>query len=75
MALACHWEVPIAVTRARTVVALVLLAVGVVWIAQGTGALQGSSFMVGDARWAVAGGVCIALGMVLLLAGRIVPRR
>ena len=47
-----------------------LLAVGLVWIAQGTGLLRGSSFMVGDPRWAIAGAVLVVLGLVALVNAR-----
>lgn len=51
--------------RTRWVLAIGLAAIGLVWIGQGTGLLQGSSFMVGDPRWAVAGIVLLAGGLVL----------
>ena len=51
--------------RTRWIVAVGLTATGVVWIGQGIGLLQGSSFMVGDPRWAVAGVVLVAGGLVL----------
>ena len=41
--------------RTRWAVIAVLVLVGAVWIGQGTGILQGSSFMVGDPFWAFAG--------------------
>jgi len=47
------------------VVALLLAAVGLVWIGQGLGILRGSSFMVDDVRWAIAGVVLVAAGAVL----------
>ena len=43
----------------------VVMLVGLVWIGQGTGLLQGSSFMVGDPLWAV-------VGLTLVVAGGIV---
>jgi hypothetical protein len=46
----------------RLILPIVLVAVGTVWIAQGLGFLQGSSFMVGDARWAAAGVVVAMVG-------------
>jgi hypothetical protein len=52
---------------ARVVVGVVLLAVGLVWIFQGTGAL-GGSFMSGEAIWAVIG-VVVGLAGVALLVG------
>ena len=49
--------------RTRWIVAALIAAVGLVWIGQGLGILRGSSFMVGDDRWAAAG-----LGMMAIAA-------
>jgi hypothetical protein len=46
-------------------IATALAASGLVWIGQGLGILRGSSFMVGDPRWAIAGGLLVA-GAALL---------
>lgn len=51
--------------RTRWILAVGLAAVGLVWIGQGLGLLQGSSFMVDDIRWAVAGAVLLIAGAVL----------
>lgn len=51
--------------RTRWTVALALAAIGLVWLGQGLGILGGSSFMVDDARWAIAGVVLIAGGVML----------
>jgi hypothetical protein len=51
--------------RSRTILAVVLVAAGLVWIGQGTNLLQGSSFMVGDGRWAVIGGATLIAGLVV----------
>jgi hypothetical protein len=51
--------------RTRWTAAFALAAIGLVWIGQGLGFLGGSSFMVGDARWAIAG-VVLATGGLLL---------
>jgi hypothetical protein len=51
--------------RARWVAIAVLVLVGLVWIGQGTGLLQGSSFMVGDPFWAVVGVVLLVAAAVL----------
>ena len=48
--------------RSRLILPIVLVAVGIVWVAQGTGVLRGGSFMVGDPRWAVAGVVLALFG-------------
>ena len=57
----------------RTVIAAVLLAVGGIWIAQGTGALHGS-FMTGEGVWTVIG-VIVALFGIALLVGVVRDRR
>jgi hypothetical protein len=54
----------------RFLLGALLLAVGLVWIAQGTGLLRGSSFMVGDPRWAIAGAMLVAVGLVALVSAR-----
>jgi hypothetical protein len=54
--------------RGRLIVAVACVAVGLVWIGQGSGLLQGSSFMVDDARWAIAGTVLVVVGAVLAIS-------
>lgn len=56
--------------RGRIVAGVLLVLVGLVWIGQGLGLLRGSSFMVDDVRWAVAGVVIMSLGGVLVLSAR-----
>lgn len=56
--------------RGRVITAALLVMVGVVWIGQGLGLLRGSSFMVDDLRWSVAGLVAVALGVVLAVRAR-----
>jgi hypothetical protein len=51
--------------RTRAIVAIGLAAVGLVWIGQGLGLIRGSSFMVDDPRWAVAGLALLAGGVLL----------
>jgi hypothetical protein len=51
--------------RYRVTLAVILVAAGLVWIGQGTGLLQGGSFMVGDMRWALVGTVCVVAGGVV----------
>ena len=50
----------------RRIIGIVLLAVGAVWIAQGSGALHGS-FMTGEALWTVIGVICALFGIALLV--------
>ena len=54
--------------RGRWLAATACLAIGGVWLGQGLGLLQGSSFMVDDLRWAVAGAVLVAIGAVLAVS-------
>ena len=54
--------------RTRMIVALALVAVGLVWIGQGLGVLKGTSFMVGDLRWAAIGLAMFATGLVLVIS-------
>jgi hypothetical protein len=51
--------------RARAVLAIVLVALGLVWIGQGMGILRSSSFMVDDMRWALIGAVSVVVGLVI----------
>jgi hypothetical protein len=51
--------------RTRWIVASGLVAIGLAWIGQGSGLLRGSSFMVGDPRWAVAGVVLVVGGALV----------
>jgi hypothetical protein len=57
--------------RSAYIAAGLLIVIGSIFVVQGLGILRGSSFMVGDARWAVIGVVLIVLGAVLgLRAGQ-----
>ena len=49
---------------------LLLIVVGGIFLGQGVG-LIGGSFMTGRGRWAVTGGVMIAIGICLLAAGHV----
>ena len=48
--------------RSAYIAAGLLIVIGAIFVGQGLGILRGSSFMVGDARWAVIGAVLIVLG-------------
>ncbi|TMF35580.1 MAG: hypothetical protein E6I26_10010 [Chloroflexi bacterium] len=51
--------------RTRSILALILVSAGLVWIGQGTSVLKGSSFMVGDPRWAWIGAACVVVGIAI----------
>ena len=54
--------------RGRLITATLLVLVGAVWIGQGLGLFRGSSFMVDDIRWAVAGSAAVVVGIVLAVS-------
>jgi hypothetical protein len=56
--------------RGRLIAGVLLLLVGLVWVGQGLGLLRGSSFMVDDTRWALAGAVAAVIGAVLLVGAQ-----
>jgi hypothetical protein len=58
------------VYRSRVILALTVMTVGLLWIGQGMGLLQGRSFMVGDVRWALAGAVVVGIGATMALRAR-----
>jgi len=49
------------------IVGTLLVIVGCVWFLQGVNVLPGS-FMTGQIRWAVYGGIAVAVGIVVLFA-------
>jgi hypothetical protein len=55
--------------RARAIVGVVLLLLGVVWFGQGVGII-GGSFMSGSAFWAVVGAFLVVVGLRFVTAGR-----
>ncbi|MEY9965136.1 hypothetical protein ABIA33_003178 [Streptacidiphilus sp. MAP12-16] len=58
----------------RGIVGIVLVAIGGVWIAQGTGALRGS-MMSGHGQYAVLGVVAVAVGLALVGWAWLIRRR
>jgi hypothetical protein len=52
---------------ALNVVGVMLVVIGSIWFLQGINVLPGS-FMTGQSRWAVYGGIAIAAGVCVLLA-------
>jgi hypothetical protein len=55
--------------RARMIIGVVLIAIGVVWFFQGIGVVHGS-FMTGEVLWAVIGVIAVFLGGSLIRGTR-----
>jgi len=53
--------------RGLVIAALAFVAIGLVWMGQGLGLLRGSSFMVDDTRWAIAGAILVGAGAILAI--------
>ena len=53
--------------RTLNIVGAVLVLFGAIWLLQGINVLPGS-FMTGQIRWAVYGGIAVATGVALLFA-------
>jgi hypothetical protein len=51
------------------ILAVLLIAVGCIWFLQGINILPGS-FMTGQIRWAVYGGIAVVVGVGLLFAAK-----
>jgi hypothetical protein len=51
------------------IVAVLLIAFGCIWFLQGINVLPGS-FMTGQLRWAVYGGIALVVGIALLFAAK-----
>lgn len=49
----------------RNIVGVLLTLIGLVWLGQGVGLIQGS-FMTGQAQWALIGIICLIIGVGLL---------
>ncbi|MBX3528673.1 MAG: hypothetical protein KF904_20930 [Rhodoblastus sp.] len=58
--------------KALLIVGLLFLAIGLLWIGQGTGALPwpASSFMIGSLQWAEYGALLAAVGLILIWQSR-----
>jgi hypothetical protein len=56
------------------VVGVLLILNGGIWFLQGINVLPGS-FMTGQIKWAIYGGLCIIVGVAAVVAGRRLGRR
>jgi len=55
--------------RARLIIGIVLILIGLVWFFQGVGVI-GGSFMTGEVLWAVIGAIAVFLGGSLVRGAR-----
>lgn len=53
---------------ALVIIGVVMIAIGGVWILQGTTILPGS-FMTGQQQWAIIGAIVLVIGIIVLIAG------
>ncbi|MEP6733716.1 MAG: hypothetical protein ABJE10_23930 [bacterium] len=51
------------------VLGVLLMLIGVVWVLQGINVLPGS-FMTGQTKWAVYGGIAFVIGVVLVVGNK-----
>ncbi len=58
--------------RALSITGFLALAIGLLWIGQGTGAIAwpASSFMIGSLQWAEYGALLSAVGLILIWQSR-----
>jgi len=52
-----------------TIIGVLLVLMGAIWFLQGINVLPGS-FMTGQIRWAIYGGIAVVVGIVLLVSAR-----
>jgi uncharacterized membrane protein HdeD (DUF308 family) len=52
-----------------TVIGILLIILGAVWILQGVNVLPGS-FMTGDIHWAIYGAIAVVAGIILIAVSR-----
>ncbi len=55
--------------RTRAIGGAIIVATGLVWMAQGSRLLGGRSFMVGDPTWLVLGAIAVVIGVGLMWTG------
>jgi len=57
-----------------TVLGVLLIILGAIWFFQGINVMPGS-FMTGQSRWAVNGGIAAGAGLVLIVAARFIKKK
>jgi hypothetical protein len=59
----------VAMKTLLTIIGVLLVLMGAIWFLQGINVLPGS-FMTGQIRWAIYGGIAVVVGIVLLVSAR-----
>jgi hypothetical protein len=57
-----------------TVLGVLLIILGAIWFFQGIDVMPGS-FMTGQSRWAVNGGIAAGAGLVLIVVARFIKKK
>lgn len=59
--------------RSAAIWAVVLIAVGAIFVGQGLGLIRSRSFMTDDSRWAIIGGALLVAGLLVVVRRRVGP--
>jgi hypothetical protein len=67
-----HYEESKTMKTLLTIVGIIILAMGLLWIGQGSGyiAWPASSFMISQTQWIYYGAVTAAVGLLLIIVAR-----
>lgn len=60
--------------RVLTILGALLIILGAIWFFQGINVMPGS-FMTGQSRWAVNGGIAVGAGIVLIIVARLIKKK
>ena len=71
-----HPHEDLAMKIVLTIIGVIAIALGLLWLGQGTGVVRWpvSSFMLGDTSWALRGAALAVAGLALILWARRRPR-
>ena len=60
--------------RVLMILGVLIIILGAIWFFQGINVLPGS-FMTGQSRWAVNGGIAVGAGLVLIVVARFIKKK
>lgn len=71
-----HPHEDLAMKIVLTIIGVIAIALGLLWLGQGTGVVRwpASSFMLADTSWALRGAALVVAGLALILWARRRPR-